>query len=534
MGTVAIYLVVTFAAGMLAMLVRLPPLLGFLAAGFILNATGVEHLGEIETLANLGVTLLLFGVGLKMELRTLLRREVWLTATAHMALSTAFGAVFLALLALLGFSLLDGADWSTLAVLGFALSYSSTVLVVKMLDDRGETQALYGRISIGILILQDIAAVVFLGIATDTVPSPWAFLLPLLVPVSWVLRRVWDRIGHDEMQVLFGIMVALVPGYAFFEAVGLQGDLGAVIVGMLLASHPAAEELAEDLFGLKELLLVGFFVSIGLAGLPTPQTVALSVLLLLVLPFQQAGYALILWLMRLRPRTSVMAGLTLGNYSEFGLIVVAIGSAGGLLDEEWLVVLSLAVALSFAISTMVNRRGNMIGAWLQERLPDVDPARLNPLDRPIDIAGAEALVLGMGRTGSGAYRTLSENFGLDVIGIDADDQVVLGHRRAGLNVREGDATDTDFWERVTSHREVRLAVLAMPLHEVNIYALDRLTASGFTGVVGALAQWDDDVEELRAHGAEAIFHLYGDVGSALASAVARAAGLARDDDPSAT
>lgn len=311
MGTVAIYLVVTFAAGLLAMLVRLPPLLGFLAAGFILNATGVEHLGEIETLANLGVTLLLFGVGLKMELRTLLHREVWLTATAHMALSTAFGAVFLALLALLGFSLLGGVDWSTLAVLGFALSFSSTVLVVKMLDDRGETQALYGRISIGILIMQDIAAVVFLGIATDTAPSPWAFLLLLLVPVSWVLRRVWDRIGHHEMQVLFGIMVALVPGYAFF-------------------------------------------VSIGLTGLPTPQTVALSILLLLVLPFQQVGYALILWLMRLR--TSVMAGLTLGNYSEFGLIVVAIGSAGGLVDEEWLVALSLAVALSFAISTMVNRR----------------------------------------------------------------------------------------------------------------------------------------------------------------------------------
>jgi len=528
--TVAIYLVVTFTAGLVALALRLPPLLGFLAAGFILNALAVERVAELSAIADLGVTLLLFGVGLKLELRTLLRREVWLTATLHLVGSFVAGIALLAILVLLGFSLLADWTWTTLAVVAFALSFSSTVLVVKLLDDRGETQSLYGRIAIGVLIIQDIAAVVFIGIATGTAPSPWAGLLVLLVPIAWVLRRIWDRIGHDELQVLFGIVVAIVPGYVFFEAVGLRGDLGAVVVGMLLASHPSASELAQDLFGLKELLLIGFFVSIGLEGMPPLETLALSALLLLLLPVNGFGYALLLWLQRLRPRTAVMAGLSLANHSEFALIVVAMGADAGLLAEEWLVAISVAVALSFVVSTIVNRRAPRIGPWLQARMHEIDPSRLNPIDRPIDIAGAEALVLGMGRTGSGAYRALAEDFHLRVVGIDADDQVVLNHTRAGWNVREGDATDEDFWDRVTSHADLRLAVLAMPLHETNLYALDRLRARGFRGVVGSVALYDDDVAELREHGAEAVFHLYGDVGSALASEVARAAGVPREGD----
>ena len=530
MGTVAIYLVVTFIAGLAAILVRLPPLVGFLAAGFIINAAGVEHLDAIDTLADLGVTLLLFGVGLKLELRTLLRKEVWLTTTVHMALTVVMGAVLILLIALLGLSLPADTDWATLAVLGFALSFSSTVLVVKVLDDRGESQSVYGRIAIGVLIMQDLAAVAFLAFATGQTPSPWAFALVGLLPLAWVLHRIWDRIGHDELHVLFGVVVAIVPGYALFEAVGLKGDLGALVVGMLLASHPAAGELSQDLFALKEVLLIGFFVSIGLTGLPTTETLAVSALLLLALPFKAAGFAAILWAMRLRPRTSVMAGISLGNYSEFGLIVIAVGAGAGLVDEHWLVVLSLSVALSFVISALVNSRGNSLSRRAVDRLPDVDSDRLNPLDRPIDIEGAEALVLGLGRTGSGAYARLSEEFRLDVVGIDADEQVVEHHRGQGWNVREGDATDTDFWERVTSHSGVRLAVLAMPLHEVNLYALDRLVELGFSGVVGSLAKFDEDVDELRDHGAEAVFHLYGDAGSSLASAVAHAAGLGAADD----
>lgn len=525
MGTVAIYLVVTFVAGLFALALRLPPLVGFLAAGFILNALEVERLTDLETLADLGVTLLLFGVGLKLDVRTLLRREVWLTTSVHMATSVVLGAAVVAALAAAGFGLPAGSDPRTFAILGFALSFSSTVLVVKILDDRGESQSLYGRIAVGVLIMQDVAAVIFLGIATDRTPSPWALALLGLIPLAWLLRKIWYRIVHDELQVLFGVVVALVPGYALFEAMGLKGDLGAVILGMLLASHPAAEELSQNLFSLKEVLLIGFFVSIGLTGMPTPESLVLSVALLLLLPLKAVGYAVILWLMRLRPRSSVMAGISLGNYSEFGLIVVAIGAESGLIDGQWLVVLSVSVALSFVISALVNSRGHSVSRRLVAQLPTVPVDRLNAIDRPIDIGTAEAVVLGLGRTGGGAYETLEREYGLDVVGVDADELVIAHRRSHGWNVREGDATDTDFWESVTSHPQVRLVVLAMPLHEVNLYALDQLMELGFPGVVGSLATFDEEALELTTHGAQAVFHLYEDAGASLAVAAVRAAGI---------
>jgi predicted Kef-type K+ transport protein len=533
MATFSIYLAVTFVAGLLAVLVRLPPLVGFLVAGFVLSATGVEHLSAIDTIAQLGVTLLLFGVGLKLDVRTLLQREVWLTASVHLVVSVLVGLGFLGLLSTLGFGLLAGEGWRTLALLGFALSFSSTVFVVKLLEDRSDSQSLYGRITIGVLIIQDLAAVVFLAASEGELPSPWAFALVGLVPVSWLFRRIWDRTGHGELQALFGVVMALVPGYALFEVVGLKGDLGALAMGMLLASHPAAGELSRALFTVKELLLVGFFVSIGLTGLPSVETVLLGLALLLLLPLKAGGYVLLLWILRLRHRTSLLAAATLANYSEFGLIVLAVGASTGLVDEQWLVALSVAVAVSFVLSTLLNQDAPTRATAVAALLPRQDAARLHPHDRPIDVGHAQAVVMGMGRVGSAAYRQLAQVHGLHVLGVEHDAHRVARLRDEGLDVVEADATDADFWERVTRAGEVRIAILAMPFHGSNLAALDQLVDSEFEGTVAAVAQYDDEMKEIRSRGVQATFQLYSGAGVALADSAAEwveSPGRDRDTD----
>jgi predicted Kef-type K+ transport protein len=522
MATLSIYLAVTFVAGLLAVLVRLPPLVGFLGAGFVLSALEVEHLPAIDTIAALGVTLLLFGVGLKLHSRTLLQREVWLTASVHLAVSVLVGLGFLGLLSTLGFGLLAGEGWRTLALLGFALSFSSTVFVVKLLEDRSDSQSLYGRIAIGVLIIQDLAAVAFLTASGGELPSPWAFALVGLIPLSWLFRRIWDRTGHGEMQALFGVVMALVPGYALFELVGIKGELGALVIGMLLASHPAAGELSRTLFTLKELLLVGFFVSIGLTGVPSAETVLLGLTLLLLLPLKAVGYVLLLWALRLRHRTSLLAGATLANYSEFGLIVVAVGASIGLVDEQWLVALSVAVAVSFVLSTLLNQDAPTRASRVAALLPEQDAERLHPHDRLIDVGHAQAVVMGMGRVGSAAYRQLSQEHGLHVLGVEHDAHRVARLRDEGLDVVEADATDADFWERITRAGEVRIAILAMPFHGSNLEALDRLIDSEFEGTVAAVAQYDDEIQEIRARGVHATFQLYSGAGVALADSAADA------------
>jgi predicted Kef-type K+ transport protein len=520
MTVVAIYLVITFGLGGLAMAMRLPPLVGFLAAGFVINALDVGVLPELDVAADLGVTLLLFAIGLKLDVRILLRREVWLTTSVHMVGSVVLGSIALWLAAVAGAAMLAGQSMQTIALLAFALSFSSTVFVVKVLEERGESHALYGRVAIGILVMQDIIAVVFLTATSGHLPSPWALTLVGLWPLSRVLRKIWTRLGHGEMQSLFGIVMALVPGYALFTALGLKGDLGALTMGVLLASHPASSELARSLFHIKELLLVGFFVSIGLTGLPDLPSIGIALLMVLLLPFKAAWYVLLLSRLKLRYRTALLAGLSLMNYSEFGLIVVSVGVSAGMLAQVWLVEISIAVALSFVVSALFNRRGHLMVEKIAARLPAQDELNLNPEERHGDAGDAEVVVIGMGRVGFAAYQRLTDHYRLRVVGVDYDGPRIQRLAAEGLRVIEGDATDLYFWNQLRRSDSVRIAVLAMPRHGANVTALECLRESGFSGKVAAVARYDDEVQWAKEHGVGIAFNVYAGAGLELADQVA--------------
>lgn len=514
MTTILIYLLVVFAAGLLAIVIRLPPLVGFLAAGFILNGLSVEEVSSLDFIAELGVTLMLFAIGLKLKVRTLLGREVWVTATAHVVLSVIVGSGFLGLLALLG--AMKFSSLPILVLLAFALSFSSTVFVVKILQDRGDEQALYGRIAIGVLIMQDIVAVVFMSVAHGTLPSPWALGLIVLVPALYLFFKRFNRLGRAEMQALFGIFMALVPGYALFDYLGLEGHLGALIMGMLLASHPGADQLSHSLFTLKELLLIGFFVNIGYTGLPDAQNIKVGLLLLLLLPLQGLGYWLLLWAQGMRHRTSLLTSLLLANYSEFGLIVAATGVTAGWLSPHWLVSVAIAVAASFVVSAIANPRRTSALSEFASRFPPRPPEKLHHHDRPIPIGDAQGLVLGMGRVGRAAYDQLCEEYGMNTLGVEHDPDRVESLLHEGLKVIEGDATDTDFWDRVIRNGLVEVIVLAMPSQHANTDALAEIREREFTGLVAAVALYNDDVVELYELGIDVVVHMYAGAGRDLA------------------
>jgi predicted Kef-type K+ transport protein len=524
MEELATILVAALLGGALAGLVRLPPLVGFLGAGFALHAAGMAEPHGLELVSDLGVALLLFGIGLKLDLRTLLRREVWLTATVHLAGSLLLGVLLLAGAGALGAGLLAGAGWRTYAVVALALSFSSTVFVVKLLDERGSGQSLGGRTAIAILIIQDLAAVVFLVATHGEPPSPWAPLLVLLVPAAWLFRRALAALGHDELRPLFGVTMALVPGFALFEAAGLHGDLGALVLGVLLASHPGAGELSKSLFSVKELLLVGFFLSIGFIGLPTGEHLLVALLLLLLLPVKAAGFAVLLWAMGLRRRTSVQAGTALANFSEFGLIVT-VAMPNDVLSDDWLVSLATAIALSFTLAAAVAGRSEKLVGLARRFLPDRPPERVHPEDRPIDVSSADAVVLGIGRVGRGAYDRLHDGYGLSVIGVETVVTRVEHLRTLGYDVVEGDATDPEFWTRMRAS-DVDIVVLAMPFHGNNLDALEKLRASGFSGTVAVVAQYDADLSQSFRHGAHTGIQLYEGAGAELADRAAGAAGVA--------
>lgn len=495
----------------------LPPMVGFLIAGFVFNFAGLEAPNGLQLVADLGVTLLLFSIGLKLDLRGLAKAEIWGTSLAHIFLSTVFftGVIWVGqqIFRIPLFEL----TFPAMVILGFALSFSSTVYAVKVLEDKGDMSAFYGKIAIGILVMQDVFAVAFLAISEGKYPTIWAlsvFLL-LLPIVRQVIFKLLDSAGHGELLVLSGLFFALGVGYEFFQSVGLKGDLGALILGMVIASHPKASELAKSLFSFKELMLVGFFLSIGMQGLPDVPILITAVVLCLLLPLKTMLYYAIVVRFGLRARTSLFASLSLANFSEFGLIVAALGVTQGWLPIDWLIVVAIAVSISFAFASPFSMGSENSYQQFKRFWDRFQKVTLHPQDLILDTGDAKVLVIGMGRVGAGSYDELNPMWPGQVLGIEHISQKADEHRAKGRQVKVGDATDTDFWNAVQAAKPKDLIVLAMPSHHSNLYAAHQIRNAGLTCKVVAVAKYEDEVQELAALDVPA-FNLYAEAGLGLA------------------
>jgi len=509
---------VAFVLGLAVRRLGQPPLLGFLAAGFLLEFLGLRPDVQLVDLANIGVLLLLFAIGLKLDLRSLIKPYVFGLAAIHMALITlALGGALFGLAALLPVGPLVGLDGREAALIGFAASFSSTVYVVKLLEARNDSGSFYGQVALGILIVQDVVAVVFLAVSKGEWPSLWAFALLALPLLRPLVGRLLGFAGHGELLLLAGLSAAL-GGAALFEVVGLKADLGALVAGLICAGHSKSEELAKTFVGLKDVFLVGFFLTIGLTGLPTWETFAMALALSLVLPIKAGLFFWLATRMRLRARTALLLALSLGNFSEFGLIVGTVAVSVGWLDASWLVTLALAAGVSFFFSSLLDARALELYRARRDRLARFETKERVPEERAVEVGRAEVLVFGMGRVGAAAFDAVRAQLGDEVVGFDNDDRVVSQHVQEGRRVVHASATDADFWERLRIDREgVRLVLLAMASHEDNRNAIRQIRREGFTGPVAAVIRFEDEAEALEAEGADLTFHVLGDVGLAFAA-----------------
>lgn len=523
--TVPVAIALAFLFGVIARFFNLPALAGFLAAGFVLNGLGVETNTAIKQIADAGVMLLLFTIGLKLRIRTLTRPDVWGVASLH-SLGTVLGfAAIIYGVARLGYGLFGALDISAALLIAFALSFSSTVFGVKVLEERGEATSLHGRTAIGILVIQDIFAVTFLTVSAVKPTSPWAFMLIGLVLLRPLLGRLLDRVGYRELLPLFGIFAAIVVGGGLFHLVGLKPDLGALVLGVMLASHKRADELADSLFNFKEILLIGFFLDIGLSGTPTLEQLAVAVVLCLLLPLQAGLFFVLFTRFKLRARSAFFASLSLSTYSEFGLIVCAISASQGWIARDWSMVLAMAVSLSFLFLAPFNAKPHRAYARLHRFLRPFERDARHQEDQPLDIGNATMAVFGMGRVGTGAYEYLRNRYGSVVIGIESDLDKVAQHQSAGRNVLHGDATDSDFWDRLgASSSNLKVVLLAMPEQSANMYAVQQMERGGYTGFIGALAKFPDHAYLLKAAGVHAVFNMYAEAGTGFAASMEQVMG----------
>jgi predicted Kef-type K+ transport protein len=508
---VGVWIVGALLLGLAVSRVGLPPLVGFLASGFVFAAFGrwlpsfgaalADGTPMLTELAHVGVLLLLFAVGLKLRIKTLLRYEVWGTAVSHLLLTGVIGVAA----ASIGGWLAPGLALALAVSFGF----SSTVLAAKVLDGNRELRAVHGRVAIGILIVQDVVAVVMLAFVNSETPSPYAavlLLLPFTRPaIAWLLGRC----GHGELLVLFGAALA-IGGGAAFEALGLSAELGALLLGTMLADHKRSQELTNVLWGLKELFLVGFFLSIGFSGPPTLGSLTSALLLVVLLPVKGAIFFLLLIGLGLRARTSFLTAVSLMTYSEFALIVVALGVENGLLGSEWVVVTALAVALSFIAAAPFNAFAHELFRIASPWLERLEREKRHPDDEPISLGRAEILIVGMGRVGSGAYDYLRQQ-NENIVGIDSDPAKIESGVREGRRVAYADAEDPSFWHRLNIDR-LRAIMLAVPDLQAKVSAAQALRRRGFRGLLSATHMFPEERDPILDAGCDFTYNYYTEAG----------------------
>jgi predicted Kef-type K+ transport protein len=505
-----IWILFAFLCGLGAKTFQLPPSIGYLFAGFILHFLGYQANDNLQALANLGITLMLFTIGLKFNIKDLFKTEIWFGSLTHTSIWLAVSLFFIKLLAIASIASFIDLDFHTAALIAFALSFSSTVCVVKLLEENGEMRTRHGKLSVGILVIQDIIAVAFLVIATGKTPSIWAVALFALFILKPFINKVISHAGHGELIPLMGFFLAL-GSYELFELLGIKGDLGALLIGMFLASHPKASEINKSLMSFKDLFLIGFFLSIGFTALPNWQMLGISAVLTLLLPIKFILFFALFCSLKLRCRTAYLSALILSNFSEFGLIVAALSVKSGWLSNQWLVILALSVSLSFILTNVVYRYAQQIFTINKSFFKRFERQTILAEDNFEQPCHATIMVIGMGRVGMGAYHALNAHLDKQVWGIDADKEKTVWLKSQKINAYYGDADDAYFWESIDLTK-LELVLIALPSAKDSMSISEQLQAANYRGKIAAIARYDDERELLQKAGIDKVFNFYNEAG----------------------
>jgi monovalent cation:H+ antiporter-2, CPA2 family len=452
---------------------RLPSIVGLLLTGVIVGPHGfglVHDIEIVESLAEVGIILLLFTIGIEFSLHTLLslKRIVGIAGTLQVGLSM---AVTYAVARLIGRSDGEAVLW------GFLVALSSTAIVLKLLGERGETDSPHGRIAVGVLILQDLSVV------------PMMFLLPLLAgstssstaSLGWIIakavvtvavvlvsaRMVIPPLLHQVVRTrsreLFVLSIVVICfGTAWLTSLaGLSLALGAFVAGILISESDYGQQALADVLPLRDLFSSLFFVSVGMLlnvgfALHHAGTIGLIVTGLLLGKFVTGGMATLA--LRYPLRTAVLTGLALAQIGEFSFILARAGTASGLIGEE-----TYQVFIAAAVITM------LAAPFLLRVAPAVaDCAAQLPLahwlaDRPqLDGEGRgsslkdHVIIVGFGVNGRNVVRALAAA-NIPYLVLEMNPETVRVERQKGTPIAYGDAAH----EAVLRHVQIEAARVAV-------------------------------------------------------------------------
>jgi Kef-type K+ transport system membrane component KefB len=509
----ALLLTISAAAGSLALWLRQPVLIAYIAVGVIVGPTVfglISAHDQIDLLAQIGVAILLFVVGLKLDLRHVKH-------IGPVALATGLGQLTFTVVIGFFIVLLMGKSVMDAIYIAVALTFSSTIIIVKLLSDKREIDSLHGRIAVGFLIVQDLAVVVAMmvmsalhGGNSDLISFTSSLLLrigfvaiSMYVLMKYILPKV-AAIMAQSQELLLIFAIAWGTGLAALgEWAGFSKEAGAFLAGFSLASTYYRDAINAKLTGIRDFLLLFFFIELGAKldfsslGNELWTSGVLSIFVLIGNPLIVLA---IMGYMGYRKRTGFLAGLTVAQISEFSIIFVAMGITLGHIGQETLGLITLVGITTIAISTYMI----LYSYPLYERLAPLlkwaerqHPHREQKPDEGHKINQADLIILGLGRYG-GQIALRLRDAGLDVIGVDFDPETVVDMKNQGLNVHFGDSMDADFIECLPLN-QVKWIISTLPDLPSTQRFLQVLEDHEFNGKIILVAREAIDQSIIKAH-----------------------------------
>jgi Kef-type K+ transport system membrane component KefB len=504
-GEFSLLLIISAFAGGIALLLKQPVLIAYIVVGVLVGpaALGIVKAHEqIELLAQIGVSILLFVVGLKLDLKHI--RHIGPVALATGLGQLAFTILFgFFIVTLLGKSLMEA------IYVAVALTFSSTIIVVKLLSDKREIDSLHGRIAVGFLIVQDLAVVVAMMVMSTLKSGEvgWIDLtlslalrisvavVAMYVLMRYVLPRLVAKMASSmELLLIFAIAWGMSLA-AIGEWAGFSKEAGAFLAGFSLASTDFRDAINARLTAIRDFLLLFFFIELGsqldfsTLGSELVPALVLSIFVLVGNPLIVMA---IMGFMGYRKRTGFLAGLTVAQISEFSIVFVAMGITLGHVGLEALGLTTLVGVITIALSTYMILYSHKLYALLEPVLGIFErnvAFREIAAETPnLGYESPDVIVFGLGRFGGRLAQGLSDE-GVKVLGVDFDPQAVQQFKSNGFAVRFGDGIEAALLESLPL-RDTSWVVSTIPDITSNKLLLQELHEFGFKGEIAMVARED--------------------------------------------
>ncbi|MBS3133891.1 cation:proton antiporter [Candidatus Woesearchaeota archaeon] len=504
--------------GIVIRILKQPLVIAYIFAGILLGPQifkFVTNPADFSVFSEIGVAFLLFIVGLNMNLKSL--KDV-----GKISLIIGIGQVLFT--SLIGFFIgrLVGLSNTESLYVSVALTFSSTIIIVKLLTDKNDLETLYGKIAIGILLVQDfiaITALVFItGITGEQNTSISVFLIKtflkaaiLLLSIIFLYFTLVPKLFHKvakSNELLFMCGIAWCFGLAIFSRVlGFSIEIGSFLAGVTLASLPYSSEITSKIRPLRDFFIAIFFVNLGLnvVSLNIKSVLVPAVVFsLFVLIWNPLIVLVLMSFFGYKKRIGFLVGLTLAQISEFSLILIALGQKVGHLNNEIVSLVTLVGITTITLSTYMIMHGdrlyNIFGKYLivfeSRKIKDIDDTHTKHKRYEIIICGAH-------RMGHGIVRSLNELKNKNFIVVDFNPDVIKRLEIEKINHFYGDISDREIIDKLVAYKP-KIVVSTIPVYEDNLLLINRFKEFNKETLLFVTAKNFNDAIDLYRKGADIV------------------------------